>query len=156
MVVCDTFRYFLFLDLTMMIGDSSSTSVATTTTTLSADDVAEQRREVLNELSKYSYQLAELENQKYEIEQQVSTRKQCWQWGFCTRCAGNVGRWHQIYYAFRPIRYWQKSTSRFVLRSTYYFTSNSSLDKGKNTPHTVMRVFICLLLSSITLKKYNY
>lgn len=77
-----------------MIGDSSSTSVATTTTTLSADDVAEQRREVLNELSKYSYQLAELESQKYEIEQQVSTRKQCWQWGFwqCRSMAYNLLR----------------------------------------------------------------
>lgn len=77
MVVCGTFRFILFLDLTMMFGDSSSTSVATTTTTLSVDDVAEQRCEVLKDLSKYSYQLVELKGQKDEIEREVSTRKQC-------------------------------------------------------------------------------
>lgn len=124
MVVCNTFRFFLFLDLMMMIGDSSSTSVATTTTTLSADDVTEQRREVLNELSKYSYQLVELKCQKYEIEREVSTRKQCWQWGFCTWWDGNAGVRYNIYYAFRTIHYWQKSTSHFAWCGTFYYTFN--------------------------------
>lgn len=112
MVIYGTCRYFLFLVPTMMIGDSSSTSVATTTTTLSTDNVTEQRREVLNELSEYNYQLAELTRQKDEIEREVSSARK--QLGFCIRWDGNAGQWYEICYAFRLIRYRQKWTSRFV------------------------------------------